>query len=113
MMRGFIDLVFESEGKLYILDWKTNHLGDRPEAYTQAAMEKAMSQHDYYLQYCLYCVALKRHLESRWPQTPFYERFGGVFYLFIRGIEATGDNGLYFDRPSEALLEALDQAISR
>ena len=74
-------------------------------------MTQAMSQHNYYLQYCLYCIALKRHLQTRWPETPFYERFGGVFYLFIRGVEDSGDNGVFFDRPNEAFLDALDEAI--
>ena len=111
MLRGFIDLVFESDGKLYILDWKTNHLGNQAAAYSQSAMTQAMSQHNYYLQYCLYCIALKRHLQTRWPETPFYERFGGVFYLFIRGVEDSGDNGVFFDRPNEAFLDALDEAI--
>lgn len=113
MMRGFIDLVFERDGQLFILDWKSNHLGDRPEAYSQSALEHSMSQHDYYLQYCLYCVALKRHLQSRWPQSDYYDRFGGVFYLFIRGIEESTDNGIFFDRPSKALLDALDEAIGQ
>ena len=111
LLRGFIDLVFESDGKLYILDWKTNHLGANPTAYSQSAMSEAMAQHDYYLQYCLYCVALKRHIQSRWPETSFYKRFGGVFYLFIRGIERSGTNGIFFDRPNETFLDALDVAI--
>ncbi len=113
MLRGFVDLVFEQEGRLYILDWKTNHLGNTASDYSQATMSQAMAEHDYYLQYCLYCVALKRHLEFRYPESSFYDRFGGVFYLFIRGIENTGNHGVFFDRPNAKLLEALDLAIAR
>ena len=51
MLRGFIDLVFEHNGKLFLLDWKTNHLGNSVESYSQRAIEHAMFQHDYYLQY--------------------------------------------------------------
>jgi len=112
-LRGFIDLVFEHNRKLYLVDWKTNHLGNRVESYSQKALEEAMSQHDYYLQYCLYCVALKRYIETRFPNTDFYQSFGGVFYLFIRGINEHDDNGIFYDRPSQPLLDALDKAIGR
>ncbi len=113
MLRGFIDLVFEYNGKLFLVDWKTNHLGNHVESYSQKALEHAMLQHDYYLQYCLYCVALKRYIETRFPNTNFYEAFGGVFYLFIRGINKHDDSGIFYDHPSQPLLEALDEAIDR
>ena len=113
MLRGFIDLVFEHNGKLFVLDWKTNHLGNSVESYSQRAIEHAMFQHDYYLQYCLYCVALKRHIETRFPNKDFYDSFGGVFYLFIRGINEHDDSGIFYDRPSKPLLKALDKAIGQ
>lgn len=113
MLRGFIDLVFEHKGQLYILDWKTNHLGNRIEAYRQDLMEESMSQHDYYLQYCLYCVALKRYIELRSPTTDYYEAFGGVFYLFVRGVSDIEENGIFHDRPSRNLLDALDKAVGK
>lgn len=112
MMRGFVDLVFEFENRLYILDWKTNHLGNQASDYSTEAMTQAMAEHDYFLQYCLYCVALKRHIERRNPNASFYDQFGGVFYIFVRGIESTGNNGVFFDRPSKSLLEALDKALA-
>ena len=113
MLRGFIDLVFEHSGKLFLLDWKTNHLGNSVESYSQRAIEHAMFQHDYYLQYCLYCVALKRYIETRFPNKDFYDSFGGVFYLFIRGINEHDDSGIFYDRPSKPLLKALDKAIGQ
>ena len=113
MMRGFVDLVFEFENRLYILDWKTNHLGNQASDYSTEAMTQAMAEHDYFLQYCLYCVALKRHIERRNPHASFYDQFGGVFYIFVRGIESTGTNGIFFDRPPESLLEALDKALAQ
>jgi len=113
LLRGFIDLVFEHNGQLYILDWKSNHLGDRISDYRQELLDLAMSPHDYYLQYCLYAVALKRYLELRSPQTDFYDRFGGVYYLFLRGISEREKSGIFFDRPDRKLLEALDEAIGK
>ncbi len=113
MLRGFIDLVFEHDQQLFILDWKTNHLGNQVEAYRRDALESAMSQHDYYLQYCLYCVALKRYIETRSPDIDYYDSFGGVFYLFLRGISEEEESGIFFDRPSQKLLDALDKAIGR
>src|SRR5690606_15646525 len=35
MLRGFIDLVLEHDGRLYIFDWKSNYLGPTPESYDQ------------------------------------------------------------------------------
>ncbi len=113
MLRGFIDLVFERDDKLYIADWKSNYLGPDASSYSRGALAQAMAQHDYYLQYCLYSVALLRYIESRFPSEDPYDRFGGVFYIFIRGIESTGDNGIFFDRPSKSLIQALDMALKR
>lgn len=111
MLRGFIDLVFEREGRLYIVDWKSNYLGARPSSYSDSAMRAAMAEHDYFLQYCLYAVAAKRFLAWRFPQDDFAERFGGVFYVFARGVAPGKDTGIYYDLPPVELLDALDQAL--
>lgn len=54
MLKGFIDLVFRHEGRYYLLDYKSNWLGEDREAYTRPAMEQAMRAHRYDLQYQLY-----------------------------------------------------------
>ena len=49
------------------------------------------------------------------PRTGYtYASFGGVLYLFVRGIAPAHDRGtgVYFERPSEALVEALDDAVA-
>ncbi|MDQ8201847.1 UvrD-helicase domain-containing protein [Pelagicoccus sp. SDUM812003] len=112
MLRGFIDLVFEREGRLYILDWKSNYLGDHPQSYDETAMREAMAEHDYFLQYLLYCVALKRYLSWKFPEDSFTDRFGGVYYLFVRGMSLGKQTGIYFDRPPHSLLDALDTALT-
>ena len=111
MLRGFIDLVIEHDDRLYIVDWKSNYLGDTPACYTDAAMVLSMSEHDYFLQYLLYCVALKRHLAWRFPDRPFADAFGGVFYIYARGVTPGSQTGIYYDLPSHELLDALDENL--
>ncbi len=110
MMKGYIDLVFEHQGRYYLADYKSNHLGDNPGAYDAAALAEAMAAHHYELQYLIYAVALHRHLATRIPDYDYDTHFGGVYYLFLRGIEpALGPvSGIYFDRPERALIESLD-----
>ncbi len=111
MLRGFIDLVLEHEGRLYIFDWKSNYLGPTPADYGEAAILESMADHNYYLQYLLYCVALKRFANWRFPNRSFEELFGGVFYIYARGISPGKDTGIFYDLPSMELLDALDTAL--
>ena len=75
-VKGFIDLVFCFEQRIYFLDWKTNWLyKDSPES-----LNEAMQAHDYPLQAALYAEALHRYLGGE----KFSEKFGGAFYLFVR-----------------------------
>ncbi|APZ44016.1 exodeoxyribonuclease V subunit beta [Acidihalobacter ferrooxydans] len=114
MMKGFIDLVFRHGGRYYLADYKSNHLGDRPEDYAPALLDAAMREHRYDLQYLIYCVALHRHLRARLPDYDYARDFGGVFYLFLRGMRpADGPRlGVYRDRPEPALIAALDRLFA-
>ncbi|MDE0661453.1 MAG: exodeoxyribonuclease V subunit beta [Gammaproteobacteria bacterium] len=109
-LRGFIDLVVGHDGVWYVLDYKSNWLGNRLDDYRSAGISKAMRDHRYPLQYLLYLVALSRYLAGRLPGYDYDQHIGGAFYLFLRGIDpAAGmDRGVYFDRPSRACIEALD-----
>lgn len=111
MLRGFIDLVFRLEGRYYLLDWKSNHLGPSSSAYTAQRMSAEMLSSGYVLQYHLYCVALHRHLRRTLPGYDYERDFGGVFYLFLRGVDASGTTGIYRDRPDLALIEDLDELM--
>lgn len=84
-LKGVIDLLFVHQDKYYILDWKSNWLGPDNSFYNQDGMEKAMMEHDYFLQAKLYKEALKRYLNLI-DGRPFEEIFGGALYLFLRGI---------------------------
>lgn len=88
-LKGVIDLIFEFDGKICILDWKSNWLGPDGSCYGVPEMERAMFEHDYYLQAEIYQEALKRYLRLT-DDRPFEEIFGGVFYLFLRGLDKGG-----------------------
>ncbi|ALC16835.1 DNA helicase/exodeoxyribonuclease V, beta subunit [Desulfuromonas soudanensis] len=113
MLRGFIDLVFMHQGRYYLLDWKSNHLGDRIEDYHQGALEQAMLREHYHLQYHLYTVALHRYLSGRIPGYDYETHFGGVFYLFLRGIDGGRgpDFGIFRNRPPQLLIEGISQYL--
>ncbi|MFN3985848.1 MAG: exodeoxyribonuclease V subunit beta [Rhodocyclaceae bacterium] len=85
-LKGFIDLVFVYRGRYYLLDWKSNHLGVTPAAYAPARLADAMHAHAYHLQHLIYTVALHRHLRRGLPGYDFKQHFGGVLYLFVRGV---------------------------
>jgi exodeoxyribonuclease V beta subunit len=112
-LKGFIDLVFEHDGRFFILDWKSNHLGDAPARYGQDAMAAAMRDQGYHLQYLLYLVALDRYLRRRLPGYDPGRHLGGAVYLFVRGVrpdwrDASGrPTGVFFHRPSAATIAAL------
>jgi exodeoxyribonuclease V beta subunit len=111
-VKGFIDLVFlGADGKYYILDWKSNNLDNYEEE-----METAMRHHDYHLQYHIYAVALKRWLELTQMDFNFKEKFGGIYYIFIRGVE-DGDSknkGIYFVKPEDIIedIEKMDKVFN-
>jgi len=83
LLKGFIDLVFRANGKYYLLDWKSNWIGNTDEDYTLENIEKEMHQHGYFLQASIYTEALKRYVKL-FDNRPFEECFGGAIYLFLR-----------------------------
>ena len=116
-VKGFIDLVFEHEGRFWIVDWKSNHLGVNPADYGAAALEAAMAHHAYHLQALLYTVALHRYLKARQPRYDYDNHIGGYAYLFVRGMrpawrDGAAAAGAYVRRPSRELIEALDALMS-
>ncbi len=112
-LTGFIDLVFEWQGRWYVLDYKTTNLGPRIADYDTHGLETGMSDHDYILQYHLYCAAVERFLKQRLPDFDFARDFGGVLYLFLRGVDpdARELGGAFFDCPSARVMETLQLAL--
>lgn len=113
MLKGFIDLVFRHEGRYYLLDYKSNWLGEDREAYTRPAMEQAMRAHRYDLQYQLYSLALHRYLRHRLADYDYDRHFGGVIYLFLRGMDGQeGGQGIFTTRLVRPLIDGLDQLFA-
>ncbi|HAS8093665.1 TPA: exodeoxyribonuclease V subunit beta, partial [Vibrio vulnificus] len=111
MLKGFIDLVFEHQGKYYVLDWKSNHLGDAVHFYHGEALQGAMVDHRYDLQYQIYALALHRFLRSRLANYDYQHHFGGVYYLFLRGMDGESEHGIFSAKPSLDLLTEMDRLI--
>ena len=111
MLKGFIDLIFEHKGKYYVLDWKSNHLGDDTSAYTKLALDLAMIDHRYDLQYQIYSLALHRYLGTRIANYSYEKHFGGAYYIFLRGIENGESSGIFYRKPTETFLDQLDALI--
>ncbi len=112
-LRGFMDLVFEHAQRWYLVDYKSNYLGDYPCDYAASRLVREMSEHHYFLQYHLYVVALDRYLRQRLRGYQYERDFGGVRYLFVRGMSpATGDEcGVFCDRPRPQLVENLSAIL--
>ena len=114
-MKGFMDLVFEADGRFYLVDYKSNWLGAEPAAYRRDRLDEAMARESYGLQYLIHTVALHRYLRLRVPDYDYQWHFGGVFYLFLRGIDPAqgADCGVFYDRPIPALVAALDELMAK
>lgn len=112
-VKGFVDLVFSWQGRYYVADYKTNHLGPRFLHYGAEALGQAMVNGHYFLQSHLYALALNRHLARTAASYTYEAHFGGVLYLFLRGMSprAPRGTGVHFHRPSLARMQALDAAF--
>ena len=111
MLKGFIDLTFEYHGRWYVLDYKSNWLGNETSHYSREAMGKVMVEHRYDLQYQLYSLALHRLLRQRVPDYQFDQHFGGVIYLFLRAVQENDPDrhGIFSHKPSYELVDGLDR----
>ncbi|MBR9882768.1 MAG: exodeoxyribonuclease V subunit beta [Oceanospirillales bacterium] len=118
MLKGFIDLIFEHQGRYWVADYKSNWLGPNSQSYTHQAMSDAILHKRYDMQYLLYTLALHRLLKSRIPGyaddpvTGYEQHVGGALYLFLRGIDEPQHRGAFIDRPPVELILALDALFS-
>ncbi len=108
LFKGFIDLVFEHQGRYYVVDYKSNWLGSSASDYVDEAMERVILEQRYDLQYVFYVLALHRQLKARLPNYDYQTHMGGALYWFVRGAQAP-QAGIWHDRPAQTLIEALDR----
>ena len=109
MLKGFIDLTARHDGKYFIIDYKSNHLGNQIADYNSEKLAQAMIEHRYDFQYVLYTLALHRLLKSRIATYDYEQYIGGVFYLFLRGMAVNSTTGIFYTRPKRQLIEQLDK----
>lgn len=111
MLMGFADLVFQHGGRYWVLDYKTNHLGQDAAAYGAGALAQAMLEHRYDVQAALYLLALHRLLDSRLGAAyDPREQLGGALYFFLRGLDGEAA-GMQVLQPSLDLLEGLEALL--
>lgn len=112
-LKGFIDLVFEFQGRYYLLDWKSNFLGNTVDSYHQDRLGLIMQKEMYILQYHIYTIALHRYFASRLPEYSYKDNFGGIFYIFLRGVskQRGPECGIFYDLPHHDLVAALNEGI--
>ena len=89
-VKGFIDLFFEHNNKFYVIDWKTNFLGDNSSDYTPDKLHTFASNMQYDKQIHFYLKATKKYLKN------FLERpsicYGAL--IFLRGL--TNNTGMIY-----------------
>jgi exodeoxyribonuclease V beta subunit len=110
-LKGYIDLVFSHGGRWYVVDYKTNHLGDTLGDYDISRMTREMERSHYFLQYHLYTLAVDRFLRRAEPKYDYEKGFGGVLYLFIKGMRPGERTGLFFEKPPISRLHALGSLL--
>jgi exodeoxyribonuclease V beta subunit len=109
-LRGYLDLVFEADGRYYVLDYKTDLLAG-PDAYSPGALASEVAARAYDLQYLLYGVAVRRWLRQRYGAGG-EARFGGAVYLFVRGLGTGPGQGVFRSTPPPALLAEIEALLA-
>ncbi len=112
MLKGFIDLVFEHQSCYFVVDYKSNRLGNQDGDYSAQNMRAAVLAERYDVQYCLYLLALHRLLKTRLGNGYDYDRhIGGALYLFLRGIHGPA-SGIHAEKPPKILIDSLDSLFA-
>lgn len=106
-LRGFIDLFFEVDGRYYVADYKSNTLAPTKAGYDEAAMLHSIKHAHYDLQYLIYTVAMVKFLQNQQPDFDYERDFGGVFYFYLRGMEAGDTTGIYYVKPDYSVIAEL------
>jgi exodeoxyribonuclease V beta subunit len=112
-IKGYIDMVLYDQDRFWLVDWKSNFLGRSVEDYGKNALNTTMRKDFYILQYHLYVLALVQHLQLRMPEFCYEKHFGGVFYIFLRGVDSEKGTefGIYKDLPDKDFVDALGKRL--
>jgi exodeoxyribonuclease V beta subunit len=112
-LNGFIDLLVQVNGKFYVIDYKSNHLGNGWAKYDVASIKKSIAEHRYDLQYIIYTVAVQRFLKQKYGKSYDYDKLiGGVSYLYLRGMNGkTCEYGVYQTHLDKSLIDSIDKLL--
>jgi exodeoxyribonuclease V beta subunit len=112
-MKGYIDMVFLAENKFYLIDWKSNFLGYDIENYHTDNLVNVMHQSFYTIQYHIYTLALHQYLASRFSEYNYENQFGGIIYIFLRGVDKNlgPSYGMFRDCPEPELLNEMGKML--
>ena len=99
LLKGFIDLVYRRNGRYYVVDWKTNALSG---GYAPEQLRASMDEHEYTLQFRIYALALAVWLRQCLPDFSPEHHLGGVYYLYVRGLNGNDDASGVFHQPLDA-----------
>ncbi|MYE23704.1 MAG: exodeoxyribonuclease V subunit beta, partial [Gammaproteobacteria bacterium] len=112
-LQGFIDLVACHDGRWYVIDYKSNWLGEELADYSPETLAAAMHHHGYHLQYLLYLTALHRMLQLRLPDYDYDRHMGGALYLFLRAMRPRLPGyGVFHDLPKRECIESIDACLA-
>ncbi len=106
-MTGLIDLVCCHQDRFFVVDWKSNRRKGRLADFGQQGLQDEMARNAYFLQYLFYTVALHQYLTQHLTGYDYDTHMGGVFYVFLRGIEHPTTHGIFVDRPTKPLITEL------
>jgi len=116
-LTGSIDLVLRHDGRYYIVDWKSNVIDYDIANFSGEGLRAEMIKHAYGMQYLVYTVALAEYIDDRlghFTQEDYDSLFGGVFYIFLRGVDAAvPGQGVFHKRPAFADIKQLREVIGR
>lgn len=114
-LTGFLDLLFRRDSRYYIADWKSNRRSGQKKDFYQAGLKDEISLHRYWLQYLIYTVAVHQYLSKAMPGYKYEDHFGGIYYVFLRGVDGSVEdgytNGIYYDLPPLQLIENMSEVI--
>ncbi len=127
-VKGEMDLVcqFIPQGSFYLIDYKTNFLGNKYENYNDFDIAQSIFDSRYDVQILLYSIALHRFLKNTVKgyagtdgdaENGYDKYFGGVMYLYVRGMpdgspENTKNHGVFFIKPKYSIIKRLDELFS-
>ena len=112
LLTGKIDLVFEHDGRLHVLDYKSNRLGSTMADYAATSLQHAMKRHGYGFQALLYTLAVHRYARQRRHDYHAGTHLGPCWYLFLRGVgldtDVDSSLGIWRHQFAPELIEEVD-----